>query len=88
MKHGRESVSETTIYRLCKTNKIPLYSPNRAKFYYQAFLVNVGLGASVTNGVCLSNAVNHVLDALLTDCEDETTECYYVASSKLRRYVN
>ena len=57
----------------------------QTKFYCQAFLVNVGLGANVTNGVCLSNAVNHVLDALLTDCEDETTECYYVASSKLRR---
>jgi len=51
----------------------------------KAFLVNVGLGASVTNGVTLSNAVNHVLDAVLTDCEDETTGCFYVASSKLRR---
>lgn len=53
----------------------------------KAFLVNVGLGASVANGVCLSNAVNHVLDALLTDSDDETTECYYVASSKLRRCI-
>ena len=52
---------------------------------FQAFLVIVGLGDNVTNGVRLSNAVNHVLDALLTDSEDETTECYYVASSKLRR---
>ena len=52
---------------------------------FQAFLVIVGLGDNVANGVCLSNAVNHVLDALLTDSEDETTECYYVASSKLRR---
>ena len=52
---------------------------------FQAFLVIVGLGANVANGVCLSNAVNHVLDALLTDSDDEITECYYVASSKLRR---
>ena len=66
--------------RVALINFIP-----RLTISFQAFLVNVGLGASVTKGVTLSNAVNHVLDAVLTDCEDETTGCFYVASSKLRR---